>query len=88
MRISLGDQSADPNLSGGQRRNLPVSRQNDPAKDQVGDGLSRGSVDASRSERLPPSAQHRADPAGTAAQHRFVGGMRSSIEEEDESLEL
>ena len=65
--------SVDPNLSGGQRRN---------AKDQIGDA-------PSRPERPPPpSIQHRADPAGTPIHHRFVGGMRSSIEEEDESLEL
>ena len=57
---------------------MPVPRQSDPSKDQVGEAPNRGTVDGS----------YRADTAGAATHHGFVGGMRSSIEEEDESLEL
>jgi len=67
----------DPNLSGGRRRNLPVTRSLDPSKDQAGEAPSRGLVDV----------PHRTDP--TTSLHGFIGGgMRPSIEEEDESLEL
>jgi len=77
LRIEL-ECSADPNLSGGRRRNVQISRQSDPSKDQGCEAVNRG----------PVGAFHRADPTGSAVHHSFVGGMRTSIEEEDESLEL
>jgi len=64
----------DPHLSGGQRRSVSVGRPSEQAG--AGDEASRMAIDGCR-------VQHRAD------HHRFtVGQMRTSIDEEDESLEV